>query len=102
MNQDNAVAEALERPWPIVAMEKAFQSLRKAADDLCFAAETSCGTAGRDAQLCAAIANYVAERDKTVQMVRIVHFEWNDPEIGAGYSSLGHLLAQRVDEGGVS
>ena len=100
-----SVAETLEKPWTIVVLEKAFQTLRKAADDLCFVAEISGGTAGRDEHLCAAIANYAAERDKAAQMVRIVHFEWNDPEIGAGHRSLDQFLSQaleRVDgEGGV-
>lgn len=86
-------ADGPEKSWAITALENAFASLRKAADKLSFAAQISGGTAGRDEGLCAAIEHYDAERDKASQIVRIVHFEWNDPEVGAGYGSLDQCIA---------
>lgn len=71
--------------WTVVGAIKAARALIKAADDLSFAAQITGGTAGRDAALCAAIAQWTAERDKQKQVLRIIELEGNDPANGAGF-----------------
>lgn len=78
--------------WMVVAAIKAARTLIKAADDLSFAAQIIGGTAGRDAALCAAIAQWTHERDKQKQMLRIIELEGHDPEIGVGHESLPAAL----------
>jgi hypothetical protein len=90
-----APAEPVAAPqdhWTVVGAIKSARALIKAADDLCFAAETSGGVAGRDAALCAAIAQWAAERDKQKQVLRIIELEGDEPEIGAG--RLDHPLRE--------
>jgi hypothetical protein len=70
--------------WTVKGAIKAARALIGAGNDLCFAAETTGGVAGRDAALCAAIAQWAAERDKQKQVLRIIELEGDSPEIGAG------------------
>lgn len=70
--------------WTVVAAIKAARALIEAGNALSLAAQTTGGTAGRDAGLCAAIAHWVADREKWKQALRIIELEGDDPEIGAG------------------
>jgi hypothetical protein len=80
--------------WTVVGAIKSARALIEAGNDLCFAAETSGGTAGRDAALYAAIAQWAAERDKQKQVLRIIELEGDSPEIGAG--SPDHPLREHM------
>ena len=89
-----------ERPqdhWTVVGAIKSARALIEAGNDLCFAAETTGGVAGRDAALCAAIAQWAAERDKQKQVLRIIEIEGDSPEIGAG--RIDRPLRERLTNG---
>ena len=72
------MSEELKNPqdhWTVVGAIKAARALIKVADDLSFAAQITGRTEGRDAALCAAIAQWAAERDKQKQVLRIIELE---------------------------
>lgn len=70
--------------WTVQSLLNALAGLTDAGNRLCFAAESSGGTAGRDDTLVEAIDYWAAEREKFRQVARIVKLEGHDPEVGAG------------------
>ncbi len=92
--------------WTVVAAIKSARALIEAGNLLCFQAETTGGTSGYDAALCAAIAHWAKERDKHKQLLRIIELEGHDPEIGVGAPQpvADHALTSNpvdVSEGGL-